>query len=201
MREGDTASYVVGLSALAPTGGVQIRVVKKSGADPSFRIDADPATDGDQDTLTIPAGQNEGTVDVHADADTDSVAGSMDVFHIVTTAGQPRATGTITVREIESRLELPAVEDQSFELGIAHTVTLPAATGGVSPLPVCTGLPAVARELRACLRAHHPGAGRDPKRRVSRRRMRLLRDRRKQREGRAGVHRDRRRSVIRSTPP
>ena len=133
VREGDTASYVVGLSALAPTGGIQIRVVKKSGADPSFRIDADPGTSGDQNILTIPAGQNEGTVDVHADPDTDSVAGSMDVFHIVTTANQPKATGTISVQEIESRLELPAVEDQSFELGIGRTVTLPPATGGASP--------------------------------------------------------------------
>ena len=126
VREGGTASYVVRLSKPA-SQDIVISIHKKPGFDPSFQI---------QSSLTISANQNEGTVNVSANADSDSVEGSMDVFHIVTTTGVTgisQATGTISVQEIESRLELPAVEDQSFKLGVAHTVTLPAAAGGASP--------------------------------------------------------------------
>ena len=135
VEEGSLGSWIVGLSAPAPTGGVQVFVRPKPGADPSFRIDADLGAAGLQNTLYIPPGQLEGRVYVHADADDDRDEGFMDVFHIVNPEqpGASPATGTIRVHEVESTFKLPAVADQSFLVGVPRPVTLPAAAGGTPP--------------------------------------------------------------------
>ena len=102
--------------------------------DPSFRIDTDLGAFGLQNTLYISPGASEGRVYVYADKDDDSTAGSMEVFNIVNPEpGASPATGTIRVHEVEPAFELRAVDDQTFQLGVARSVTLPVAVGGTSP--------------------------------------------------------------------